>query len=187
MSARYKRLFAATVAGAFGGLVASVVHEQFQLLLARSSARAARWLNHETDGTHHPPTAERYAQFAGDRPNLTATARAAEKLSAKLGDDRLSPAQRALGGELVHYGTGVGAGALYGLVAELRPASTTAGGAAMGTALWLLLDEWLAPRLKLSKPASQYGWQTHLLSWVTHLVYGVTADTVRRGTLKLIG
>jgi uncharacterized membrane protein YagU involved in acid resistance len=80
----------------------------------------------------------------------------------------------------VHYATGAGAGAVYGLLAEFAPRATFGLGAGYGTAVALGLDEMIVPALGLGKPATETPPSTHAYSLASHLVYGLTLEGVRR-------
>jgi hypothetical protein len=72
-------------------------------------------------------------------------------------------------------------GAIYGAAVERRRRLTPAAGPMFGTALFLGADEIGVPLARLSAPPTAYPLSTHLKAMAAHLVYGVTADLVRRG------
>ena len=49
-----------------------------------------------------------------------------------------------------------------------------------GTAVWLGADEVAVPAFRLSKPPTEYPVSVHAYAFMSHLVYGVTTDLVRR-------
>jgi putative membrane protein len=70
-------------------------------------------------------------------------------------------------------------GAIYGaLVEQLDGPLLT--GAGFGTALWLAADELAVPLLRLSRAPSHRTAEMHLQAFAAHIVYGVTAELVRR-------
>ena len=80
----------------------------------------------------------------------------------------------------MHYAFGVTTGALYGATVELLPGAASGAGLPFGALVWLTADEGLVPLLGLSKTPAQYPPQIHLYALASHLVYGLTAETVRR-------
>jgi putative membrane protein len=148
------------IAGLAGGLVASWAMNQFQFVwgvLSRgcSTPRGA-------------PT--------GD----DTTVKAASAVSRKLLRRELTEKEKRAAGPLVHYAFGTAVGGLYGLIAEKRPKATSAGGLSFGVVFWLIADETAVPLLGLSKPPDRYPVSVHLYALASHLVFGATADLVRR-------
>ncbi len=78
--------------------------------------------------------------------------------------NRVLPAtgEKDVAGSVFHYGVGAAAGALYGALAATEPKVTRGGGVPFGAAVFLTAGEPGIPRL------------------ATHLVYGLTLETVRR-------
>lgn len=153
-------LFKGLVAGALGGLAASYVMEQFQ----------AAWIKaEEANGGG--------GLSGGGDP---ATVKAADRAALATTGHPVPSEQREAAGEAVHYATGAGVGAAYGLLAEFAPRATFGLGAGYGTAVALGLDEALVPALGLAKPASETPPSTHAYSLASHLVYGLTLEGVRR-------
>jgi uncharacterized membrane protein YagU involved in acid resistance len=54
-------------------------------------------------------------------------------------------------------------------------------GAAFGTSVWAAADEVAMPALGLSGPTTERPTEMHWQSFASHVVFGVTAETVRRG------
>lgn len=88
----------------------------------------------------------------------------------------------ALGG--MHWGFGTLTGGVYGLVAELYPQATAWRGAVFGLAVNRLMHKDILPHNKLVEPVPEQPIQERLSEWVTHVVYGVVTDSVRRSMLK---
>ena len=109
---------------------------------------------------------------------------AAEIAGERLLGRRLSPREKLSGAAAVHYAVGGLAGASYALAAESNPALRAGSGAAFGSAFWLLGDEFIMPRLGLTAPPKKYSPLMHLNSIGEHLVYGITAEQVRRAVLR---
>lgn len=81
---------------------------------------------------------------------------------------------------------GTGVGGLYGAVADVAPQVTTSAGLPFGTAFWLVVDETAVPLLGLSKPPTEYPASTHVYALASHLVYGLTAELVRRNLRRAL-
>lgn len=54
-------------------------------------------------------------------------------------------------------------------------------GLVLGAALFALADEYAVPALGLSGKPSEFPLPTHLYSLLAHLVYGLSAEAMRRG------
>ena len=83
-------------------------------------------------------------------------------------------------GTAVHYGFGAFLGGIYGVAVELRPATNAGFGTAYGAAVSLVADEIAMPALGFTRPASEVAAATHIRGFVSHLVFGVTLEAVRR-------
>lgn len=92
----------------------------------------------------------------------------------------LSPRQPHPAGIAMHYGLGIGPGALYGAFRDRVPALGAGRGLAYGLALTALEDELANRAMGLSAPLGHYPWQAHARGLVSHLVYGVVTDAVLR-------
>lgn len=109
-----------------------------------------------------------------------ATMKAADKVVAVASGYHLVRAEKKKAGPLVHYAFGAAAGALYGAVVERQRHLTAAAGPLFGAALFVSADEIGVPLAGLSRLPAEYPISTHLEAMAAHLVYGVTADLVRR-------
>lgn len=79
--------------------------------------------------------------------------------------------QRELVTELVHWGYGAGAGAVFGLLSP-RIASRPWAGPAYGVTLWLFFEMAVAPALKLEyAQRRKVAWRAMII--LDHLLYGV--------------
>lgn len=154
-------LFKGLVAGALAGVAASYVMERFQA--AWSEAESANGGSDPSSGAEDP-----------------ATVKAADQVAIAATGHPVPHALRKPAGEVVHYATGAGVGAVYGAVSEIAPALTLGFGAAYGTAVAIGLDDTLVPRLGLAKGPKETPPSTHAYSLASHLVYGVTLEGVRR-------
>jgi putative membrane protein len=86
------------------------------------------------------------------------------------------PAPNRLALDAIHWSFGAAVGAAYGAVAEYFPSATAKQGAAFGMALETLADEGTLPALGLITGSAAAATAGKLTS---HIVYGVTTETVR--------
>ncbi len=115
-----------------------------------------------------------------------ATMKAADKVVSVTSGRRLSHEQKKKAGPIVHYAFGAAMGALYGAVVERRRRLTPAAGPIFGSALFVSADEIGVPLAGLSGPPTDYPISTHLEALAAHVVYGATADLVRRGVRAVL-
>jgi putative membrane protein len=80
----------------------------------------------------------------------------------------------------IHWGFGAAAGAIYGALVEFEPSFGAWRGAAFGLTLNKLTHESILPRMGLSPPKEAQPTQERISEWVTHAVYGIFTDSVRR-------
>jgi uncharacterized membrane protein YagU involved in acid resistance len=66
------------------------------------------------------------------------------------------------------------------VAAEIAPKVTTGSGLPFGALFWLVVDEGAVPLLRLSEGPTSYPLSTHAYALSSHLVYGLTAEVVRR-------
>lgn len=78
----------------------------------------------------------------------------------------------------LHYGLGVGPGALYGALRDRIPGIGAARGLVYGTLVWAVNDEYVNAALGLSGPPDAYPGSTHLRGLIGHLALGATTDTL---------
>ena len=156
--------------GAIAGLVASWTMDRFQdLWLAVAPVKDSKTENNGDQKSEH-----------SDSSNDDATVKAASVVSEKLFEHQLSPAEKKIAGPAVHYAVGAASGVVYGLASEFVPEVAKGFGLPYGTAFWLVIDEGAVPLLKLSKPPAAYPLSTHVYALASHLVFGATAEGVRR-------
>jgi uncharacterized membrane protein YagU involved in acid resistance len=164
------------VAGAIGGAVASFAMNQFQAGMSKVFEEPAQ-----------PRRAKRKGRQAQDPPKQrrqnseeAANVKAAVAVSEAVFDHHLAPAEKEWAGQLVHYGYGTAAGALYGAAAEHWEDVRMGEGVVFGAALWALSDEVAVPVFHLSKGPQEYPLRTHAMALASHLVYSVTTELARR-------
>lgn len=107
-------------------------------------------------------------------------AHAAVRKIAKLTGSKLTTRQPSMPGIIVHYALGVLPGALYGVARDRSPALRAGNGSLYGFGLFVLMDELVAPSLKLASGPTNYPWQAHARGLASHLVLGVVTDTALR-------
>ena len=93
---------------------------------------------------------------------------------------KLSKEQKKAAGPIVHYAFGAAMGALYGGLLEYKRHSGLGDGALLGTGLFIGADEIAVPALGLSQPPAEYPLSVHATALSAHLVYGLTAEMVRK-------
>jgi hypothetical protein len=86
---------------------------------------------------------------------------------------------------LVHWSYGSVQGGAYGAVRGRRNPPDLAGGAAFGTALWVVSELGL-PLLGLGKGPTAYPPRHHVATWGAHAVYGTTAAAVTQVLRRLL-
>ena len=101
-------------------------------------------------------------------------------LAERVAGHRLKKKQQQVAETAIHYLFSALTGALYGAVAEWIPAVTTGSGAAFALALLAGTHESALPALDLVEPPPQQPAREHLSEALTHVIYGVTTEQVRR-------
>ncbi len=198
----------ATLAGALGGLAGSAVMTAFQLALQKVSASdrqppqsgqsrqragpdyaTARVESGGTAVAVHPAqqraTTQRATQQNADQ-DAPSTEKLAQHIARRVFRRDLTARGRKIGGTAVHFGFGTTMGAVYGAAAELAPDVTVGLGLPAATLLWIAADEIAVPALKLSKHPREYPLKSHATYLGFHLVYGATAELVRRSVRRLL-
>lgn len=141
------------VRGVASGLLASWVMEKAQARISKLGSSSMK---------------EREKRATNDEP---ATFKTAEAISRRVGVT-LDEDQKPKAGAIVHYATGAGWGAVYGLLRRRVRFPLLATGLAFGGLVWLVGDETLVPLLGFSKPPGSYPASIHLKALAAHLVYG---------------
>jgi putative membrane protein len=142
------------LAGVAGGLVGSA-----------AKIVAEKLFPPRTDGQPVPPelVVERAAHRAGENP---------------------CPASVEAAGQGLHWGFGTMLGGAYGVAAELTPKVTSWQGSVFGLTVNRIAHEGLLPRMNLVEPVPLQPAQERVSEWVSHVVYGVTTELVRRAVRK---
>jgi putative membrane protein len=159
------------VAGVAAGLLSSLVMEQFQF----GWNQVSKAIQNAQD--------EKKPQGRKEDP---ATVKAAQSISKKVLGKKLASSQKRIAGEAVHYAMGTTSGAIYGILSEASPLTTTGDGLLFGAAVWLLADEVSVPALGFSRSPKKIPFSTHVYALASHLVYGWTTEIVRRAVRRVL-
>jgi hypothetical protein len=168
-------------AGVAGGLAASFVMSQFQSLLKKLSKGDEGAQSSQSAKKSGQAQGKQQKESQGGEEKEPATVKAASAISENVFSHDLTKSEKKAAGPAVHYAMGTASGAIYGVSAEFAPEVTVGAGLPFGTAVWLVADEVLVPALGLSKPPTKTPISKHASALASHLVYGLTADLVRRG------
>lgn len=118
---------------------------------------------------------EHLARVGGRDVAHAAVRKVAEQSSANVPTEQPSAP-----GLLVHYALGVFPGALYALARHRFPALSAGSGSLYGLGLFVLMDEIMAPMLKLASGPTKYPWQAHARGLVSHVGLGVVTASLLR-------
>lgn len=103
-----------------------------------------------------------------------------EVLSEKIAGHELTGASKTIATESIHWAFGAATGAAYGALAEFYPAAAARDGANFGMTLMALTHEGVLPALGLSAQPADQTIREKSSEMVTHVVFGIVAETVRR-------
>lgn len=157
------------VCGVIGGLVGTIVMTQFQNAWSKASQELK-----ESKGV-------RYDSGEEEGEKEDATMKAAGKIASLAGRELSHQSKQKLG-PVVHYGFGTTQGAIYGMLVDAFGSSGgLIAGLVFGAALFALADEYAVPALGLSGKPSESPLTTHLYALASHLVYGLSAEAMRKG------
>jgi putative membrane protein len=115
-----------------------------------------------------------------------ATVKVADALSRAVRGRPVAGPRKPAAGSAVHYGFGATMGALYGVVAVAVPTVTAGTGLGFGAALWVSAHAIIVPALGLAPAPLRQPLRVEIVELVLHLLYGVTAELVRRAALTLV-
>ena len=171
------------IAGALAGLAGALAMNQFQRLAA--VARGGREADDATIGAPRTGRGPQPAQAIGNASD-DATAKVANAITAAAGYPLTEPRHRQLAGEFVHLAFGAANGALYGLAARTDPRVTAGYGIAFGAFVWAAADEGVVPVLGLSRGPREASAGLLAYSFLSHCVYGLTTELVRRRLVRVV-
>jgi hypothetical protein len=167
------------LAGLVAGLVASWAMDRFQdVWVSFSSGNDSRKDEKSSDNDREPANSNN--KQSDNESDDDATVKAASTLSEGVFGHELTPDQKKIAGPAVHFAVGAAGGIVYGVAAELAPEITKGAGLPYGTAFWLVVDEGMVPLLGFAKGPGEYPLSAHAYALASHLVFGVTAEAVRR-------
>jgi len=175
-------VFKGLVAGLIGGLVASVVMNQAQKLVGEllTGDKRAHGAQSLQQGAPRRGAGKILEERGVEDPNDDAAERLAQTISVGVFDHELSDDEKNTAGTALHYAYGISMGAVYGVAAEILPETTIGAGSVYASLIWMGADEGVVPLLGLSKSADEYPLSIHACAFASHLVYGLTAEAVRR-------
>jgi Predicted periplasmic/secreted protein len=107
-------------------------------------------------------------------------------LKRKIGGRQLSVRQQEVAQKTIHWGLGAATGAAYGAVAEFYPAATAKQGASFGMAFAAATQDGALPALGLATAPADKTTREKSSELVSHVVYGVVTETVRRIVRRMI-
>ncbi len=175
-------------AGLIGGLVASLVMNQFQKLCSKlvggdEQSHGAQSLQ---EGSPQHGAGAMLQERGSDDEQDDAAERLANIVSVSVFDHELTKSEKDKVGTILHYAYGVSMGGIYGAAAELMPQVTFGAGTGYGALIWVTADEGVVPALGLSKSADEYPLSIHASALASHLVYGLTAEVVRNAVRRVL-
>jgi hypothetical protein len=163
------------VAGAIGGLAGTLAMNYAQRLWTLAS-----------DGAPPPSAADKHdARDWQERDEgQNANEIAAQAVATRVIDRPLNDNELSLAAPIVHFSFGAAIGAMYG--ATLAQSNGRGSSIQLGTALWASADEIAMPAIGLSWPTTHRPLEMHLQSLVSHFVYGIVTERVRRLAMRAL-
>jgi putative membrane protein len=101
-------------------------------------------------------------------------------------DQPLTEKQEEVSVQAIHWGFGALAGGVYGALAEYQPAVTGRLGANFGLTLCGITHASALPMMGLTESPENQPAREHASEFVTHAIYGVTTELVRRMARKVL-
>jgi hypothetical protein len=177
------------IAGFIGGLVASWTMNQFQAALSKlmegiEKPHGAQSL--KPGGGQEGVRQMKHEPEENSEEQDDATEKLASAISENVFGHELDKSEKESEGAVVHYAFGAAMGGVYGIAAEVVPEASAGLGVPFGAVFWLTADEMAVPLLGLAKPPTEYPLSTHAYALASHLVYGLTAEVVRRAVRKAL-
>jgi hypothetical protein len=148
--------------------------------IGAAAGLAASWTMSKFDSAWKAASGEAQGQ---DEPN---TVKAADAVATSTVGKPVPNRHREPAGTAVHYSFGTFLGAIYGAAVELRPATRSGFGTAYGAAVSLVADEMAMPALGFTPPASEVAAPAHHRGVVSHLIFGVSLEAVRRLLIRSV-
>lgn len=169
-------------AGIVGGVLASVVMNQYQALWSRLTGSEERSHGAQSmqQGLPEQGIGRKLQAEGQDEADDDAPERLANAISVGIFKHEMTEHEKDVGGTVLHYAMGITSGALYGTAAEFVPEVKAGAGLPFGAFIWLAVDEGVMPASGLSKAAADYPLSIHAYALSSHLVFGLTTELVRR-------
>jgi putative membrane protein len=104
----------------------------------------------------------------------------------RMADHPLSEKAEEASVRAIHWGFGALAGGVYGALAEYQPVVTKRLGANFGLMLCGITHASALPMMGLTESPENQPAREHASELVTHAIYGVTTELVRRGARKIL-
>ena len=169
-------------AGVAGGIAASWVMNQFQSAWAKLQEGVEKPHGAQSlqQGAPDHGVAHELEKRGSDEEDDNAAVRMGTAVAEFVFDKKLTRDEKDFAGAVAHYAMGATSGAIYGVAAELTPAAAAGAGLPFGAAVWAIADEGIVPALGLSKGPTEYPLSIHAYAFASHLVFGLSAEAVRR-------
>jgi putative membrane protein len=113
-------------------------------------------------------------------PRVAGQAAPPAALAERVAGHPLSEVERQVAVQAFHWSFGAVAGAVYGIAVEMEPKAAVWRGAAFGLTLNKLTHESLLPKMGLAAPTVRQRTRERQSEWISHAVYGVATEAVRR-------
>lgn len=104
----------------------------------------------------------------------------------KIAGHQLAPTERAIAAESIHWAFGAAVGAAYGALAEFYPAAAARQGANFGITLMAITHEGALPAMGLAAEPQDQTAREKSSEMVTHVIFGLVTETVRRAVRKML-
>lgn len=110
----------------------------------------------------------------------------ADRVARRLGRGPLTRQAKLRIQNVVHYGTGAMAGAVYAILAEAFPSVTAGAGTAAGVAVYAFGHGTALPLLRVQEPPWRLPRAAVLWEFTSHLVFGLGLELARRSSLRIL-
>ena len=107
-----------------------------------------------------------------------------EVLAEKIAGHQLAETPKMIAGETIHWAFGAATGAAYGALTEFYPAAAAREGANFGITLMALTHEGVLPAMGLAAEPANQTTREKSSEMVTHVIFGIVAEAVRRYVRK---
>jgi putative membrane protein len=104
----------------------------------------------------------------------------------RISDRPLTEKEEEVSVRAIHWGFGALVGGLYGALAEYQPAITSKLGASFGLTLCGITHASALPMMGLTETPDNQPTREHATELVTHAIYGVTTEVVRRAARRIL-